>query len=58
MVLERERPAAVQTCDLERPVAARQTLVGDGDPRLLGRPDAAIHAREHAPQGTDQGHVA
>ena len=46
MVVERERPAAVDAQHLEAAVTAQQPLVGDRDPRLLDRRDGAVDARE------------
>ncbi len=52
VILERERTPGVQPRDLERAVAAQKALVRDRDPRLLGRPDGAVDARElHRAQG-------
>ena len=49
---ERERPPAVQAHDLEGAVAARESLVGDRDPGLLGRADRSVQAGQHEPQAT------
>ena len=56
MLLERERPAAVEARGLERAVAAQESFVRDRDPRLVGGPDGAVDAREHG--GLRLGHVA
>jgi hypothetical protein len=44
VVVERERPAAVEPDDLEDAVAAQQPFVGDGEPRLRGVEDLPVQA--------------
>ena len=48
VLVERERPPAVEADDLEDAVAAQQPLVGDRDARLGGGHDRAVEDREHA----------
>src|SRR5918994_5154877 len=46
MLAEGERPPAIQADHLEHAVAPQQAVVGDGDPRLGGRRDLPVDARE------------
>src|SRR5581483_1808047 len=47
VLVERERPAAVQADHLEDPVAPHQPLVGHRNRRLLDREDRAVQRGEH-----------
>ena len=44
VLVQGERPAAVEPDDLEDPVAAQQTLVGDGDHDVGAVADLAVQA--------------
>ena len=58
VLVERERPPAVEAHHLEDAVAAQQPLVGGGDARLLGGPERAVQAREQGGRRGGVGHGA